>query len=98
MNNKKIRIENESISSLDITNTKLEHICKKYGLEVTADVYRRSMVVSKLLHNVFEFGVPFCPDQMNRERTADTVCPCRNLQNAGVCRCGLFEKKGVNKS
>lgn len=96
--NNRIQNENKSISSLDITGTQLEYLCKKYDLEVTNDVYIRSSIVSKLLHNVFEFGVPYCPKQMNRERTSDTVCPCRYMQNAGVCKCGLFVKKGVNQS
>lgn len=81
---------------LDITNTQAEALCKKYKMEVTNDTDRANKVLTKMMHNVMEFGVPYCPCQSSHN--ADTICPCRFMRDAGACRCGLYVKKEVNNA
>lgn len=80
---------------LDVTNTQAEMVMKKYGLKVTDNAEREAMVVHKLLHNVMEFGLPYCPCQSGH--TADTICPCKFVRDAGACRCGLFVREEADQ-
>lgn len=80
--------------TLDTKNTTVEPYLKQHHMEVTKDTARASIVQTKLLHNTFEFGVPYCPCQS--QHTPDTICPCKYMRKAGACRCGLFVKEAVN--
>lgn len=80
---------------LDLTNTLAKHICDKYHLKVTDDMERRNNVLYKLMHNVYEYGIPYCPCQATHN--GDTVCPCKFIRDTGACRCGLFIRDVKNK-
>lgn len=75
---------------LNTKDTAVEHYLEKYKMHVTEDEGRRNRVVYNLLHNTMRYGVPYCPCQS--QHTADTVCPCKYMKDAGTCRCGLYVK------
>lgn len=65
-----------------------EKYAKKVGVEV-GDPDMVKIVLEGLEHNKNTHGFQYCPCELVRSK--DNVCPCANMRNNKICRCGLFK-------
>ena len=74
----------------DLRLQRLRQYADKHGLVVNDD---NAETVAEGLQAKYEiFGVAHCPCiPRHIHSVPDTVCPCKQLRENGVCHCGLFE-------